>query len=164
MLVVEVDRRSCESFRVHRFSLMSPCHPGSAWLCNHCDFSEEAAKRKTLWNFSPLLTLQVAFILFFKVLYSRWCLFLFVPMATSSRLSASLRRVSLSSRSSSYIQRVRPTIQVRWTGNTSATSEPHQPDEKGTVKGGAAPAKAIKFTSETYVNFGSPTPSRLIIP
>ncbi|CAO2647217.1 Nn.00g081390.m01.CDS01 [Neocucurbitaria sp. VM-36] len=40
--------------------------------------------------------------------------------------------------------------EVRWTGNTSATSEPHQPDDKGTVKGATAPAKTIKFTSESY--------------
>ncbi|KAF2246293.1 D-lactate dehydrogenase-like protein 2 [Trematosphaeria pertusa] len=71
-------------------------------------------------------------------------------MATSSRFVASLRRTALSPRASPCIKRIRPVTQVRWTGSTSATSEPHQPDAKGTVKGGPAPAKAVKFTSEMY--------------
>ncbi|KAF2106577.1 hypothetical protein BDV96DRAFT_507592 [Lophiotrema nucula] len=71
-------------------------------------------------------------------------------MATSYRFAASLRRASLTSRAPARFQKLRPASQVRWTGNTSATSEPHQPDNKGTVKGAPAPAKAVKFTSETY--------------
>ncbi|KAH7071259.1 hypothetical protein BKA63DRAFT_474867 [Paraphoma chrysanthemicola] len=75
-------------------------------------------------------------------------------MATSARFVSSLRRTALSSRAPSRFQCLRPAYQVRWNGNTptptSATSEPHQPDAEGGVKGKAAPAKAIKYTSENY--------------
>ncbi|KAF2467787.1 D-lactate dehydrogenase-like protein 2 [Lindgomyces ingoldianus] len=71
-------------------------------------------------------------------------------MATSFRFAASLRRASQSPRPAPCLSRFRSTVQVRWTGSTSATSEPHQPVEKGIGKGGAAPAKVIKFTSEAY--------------
>ncbi|KAH7079485.1 hypothetical protein FB567DRAFT_449863 [Paraphoma chrysanthemicola] len=75
-------------------------------------------------------------------------------MATSARFVSSLRRTALSSRAPSRFQCSRPAYQVRWNGNTptptSATSEPHQPDAEGGVKGKAAPAKAIKYTSENY--------------
>ena len=71
-------------------------------------------------------------------------------MAAPSRLATSLRRISLLRRASPCIQRFQPAVQVRWTGSTSAASEPRQPDEKGAVKGGSASAKSIKFTSETY--------------
>ncbi|KAH6881639.1 hypothetical protein BKA58DRAFT_371921 [Alternaria rosae] len=71
-------------------------------------------------------------------------------MASSARLASSLRRTALSSRAASRFQYLRPTSQVRWTGSTSATSEPHQPDEHGGVKGPTASSKSIKFTSESY--------------
>ncbi|KAH7396117.1 D-lactate dehydrogenase-like protein 2 [Pyrenochaeta sp. MPI-SDFR-AT-0127] len=71
-------------------------------------------------------------------------------MATSARLVSSLRRTALSARVAPRVQSLRPASQVRWTGSTAATSEPHQPDEKGTVAGAPAPAKSIKFTSESY--------------
>ncbi|KAJ4293683.1 D-lactate ferricytochrome c oxidoreductase [Kalmusia sp. IMI 367209] len=71
-------------------------------------------------------------------------------MAASSRVATSLRRAALSLRPSPCVKHMRPAPQVRWTGNTSATSEPHQPDSKGTVKDGPAPAKTIKYTSESY--------------
>ncbi|KAL6706289.1 D-lactate ferricytochrome c oxidoreductase [Coniothyrium glycines] len=74
-------------------------------------------------------------------------------MAASLRFGCALRRTVLSSRFAPHIRSGRPLAQVRWNSNssapTSATSEPHQPDGKGTV-GDAAPAKAIKFTSESY--------------
>ncbi|KAF2646554.1 hypothetical protein P280DRAFT_512724 [Massarina eburnea CBS 473.64] len=66
----------------------------------------------------------------------------------STRIAASLRRTALSARSSPCVRTLRPAVQVRWI--TSATSEPHQPDAEGTVKGAAAPAKAIEFTSKKY--------------
>ncbi|PVH91356.1 hypothetical protein DM02DRAFT_664085 [Periconia macrospinosa] len=62
-----------------------------------------------------------------------------------------MRRTALSSRGSSCIKSsFRPAVQaqVRW--NASASSEPHQPDAKGTVKGAPAPAKTIEFTSNKY--------------
>ncbi|KAF1847890.1 uncharacterized protein K460DRAFT_277132 [Cucurbitaria berberidis CBS 394.84] len=71
-------------------------------------------------------------------------------MATSARFVSSLRRSAFSSRVSPRFQHLKPTCQVRWAGVSSATSEPHQPDEKGTVTGATAPAKSIKFTSESY--------------
>ncbi|KAH9882615.1 hypothetical protein J1614_000851 [Plenodomus biglobosus] len=75
-------------------------------------------------------------------------------MATSTRIIPSLRRAALSSRSCSRFHRIKPATQIRWSGNTatptSATSEPHQPDEKGTVTGETASSKSIKFTSESY--------------
>ncbi|KAF2798857.1 hypothetical protein K505DRAFT_321577 [Melanomma pulvis-pyrius CBS 109.77] len=71
-------------------------------------------------------------------------------MATSSRVLASLRRVSVPRQASPLLQRFQPAIRVRWAGTTSATSEPHQPNENGTVSSSPAPAKAIKLTSETY--------------
>jgi FAD/FMN-containing dehydrogenase len=72
-------------------------------------------------------------------------------MATAARFGLSLRRTALSSRISPRVQGLRPTTQIRWTGSTSATSEPHQPDDKGGVTGAPAPSKSIKFTSESYV-------------
>ncbi|KAH7135438.1 hypothetical protein B0J11DRAFT_159417 [Dendryphion nanum] len=69
-------------------------------------------------------------------------------MASSTRFATSLRRISFGPRTSQRVQRCRPIIQVRWT--TSASTEPHQPDAKGNLGGNAAPAKTIKFTSETY--------------
>ncbi|KAF2728392.1 D-lactate dehydrogenase 2 mitochondrial precursor [Polyplosphaeria fusca] len=72
-------------------------------------------------------------------------------MATSCRFAASLRRASLNARAPTRPRRFQPAaVHVRWTGSTSATSEPHQPDDKETVKGAPAPAKAITFTSDTY--------------
>ncbi|EUC46209.1 hypothetical protein COCMIDRAFT_93512 [Bipolaris oryzae ATCC 44560] len=72
-------------------------------------------------------------------------------MASSARLvSSALRRTALSSRASSRYQCLRSSSQIRWTGTSSATSEPHQPDEHGGVKGPTAPSKAIKYTSESY--------------
>jgi hypothetical protein len=86
--------------------------------------------------------------------------FLYIPiirglMATSSRFATSLRRIS-TRRAVPSIQRLRPSIQTRWI--TSASSEPHQPDAEGTVKGAPAPAKTIAFTSEKY----SPQPSIIL--
>ncbi|KAF2279937.1 uncharacterized protein EI97DRAFT_410780 [Westerdykella ornata] len=66
-------------------------------------------------------------------------------MATSTRVARSLRSVKLSSRTQ-CIQRVRPVTQVRWI--SGATTEPQQPGEKRSTK--TAPAKTVKFTSETY--------------
>ena len=40
-------------------------------------------------------------------------------------------------------------LQVRW---SSATTEPHQPDAEGTLKGEPSSQKYLKFTSESYVN------------
>ncbi|KAF2177459.1 hypothetical protein K469DRAFT_603293 [Zopfia rhizophila CBS 207.26] len=71
-------------------------------------------------------------------------------MATSSRFATCLRRISHSPRTAPCLPRFRPAVQVRCTGSTSAMSEPHQPNEKGTVKGVPTSAKTIKFTSETY--------------
>ncbi|XTI87012.1 FAD-binding domain-containing protein [Cenococcum geophilum] len=71
-------------------------------------------------------------------------------MASSSRLALSLRRIRCSPGTLQRTSRIRPAAQVRWTGSTAATSEPHQPDENGGVKGGPAPTKAIKFTSDSY--------------
>ncbi|KAF2021208.1 hypothetical protein BU24DRAFT_487673 [Aaosphaeria arxii CBS 175.79] len=71
-------------------------------------------------------------------------------MAVPSRFVAPMRRASAVARLSSPLRHCRPGFQARWTGNTSATSEPHQQDAKGTVKGGAAPAKTVKFTSDSY--------------
>ena len=73
-----------------------------------------------------------------------------IAMASSARLiSSSLRRTALNSRASLRYQCLRPSSQVRWTGTSSATSEPHQPDEQGGVKGPTASSKTIKFTSES---------------
>jgi hypothetical protein len=78
-----------------------------------------------------------------------------IPMASSARFVSSLRRSALSARAPTRFQCLRPAYQVRWNGNTptptSATSEPHQPDADGGVKGKAAPAKTIKYTSEKSV-------------
>ncbi|ORY04355.1 hypothetical protein BCR34DRAFT_491593 [Clohesyomyces aquaticus] len=71
-------------------------------------------------------------------------------MATSTRFAASLRRFQHYPRVTPCTSRFRPAVQVRWTGSTAATSEPHQPDTEGGVKGKTAPAKTIKFTSEAY--------------
>ena len=71
-------------------------------------------------------------------------------MASSSRLALSLRRIRYSPDTLQRTSRIRLAAQVRWTGSTAATSEPHRPDENGGVKGGPAPAKAIKFTSDSY--------------
>ncbi|KAF1832160.1 hypothetical protein BDW02DRAFT_503660 [Decorospora gaudefroyi] len=71
-------------------------------------------------------------------------------MATSARLVSSLRRTALCSRASPRPQYSRPISQVRWTASTSATSEPHQPDENGGVTGPSASSKSIKFTSDSY--------------
>jgi hypothetical protein len=79
----------------------------------------------------------------------------FILMASSARFVSSLRRTALSSRVPARSQYLRPAFQVRWNGSTptptSATSEPHQPDAEGGVKGKTAPAKTIKFTSESFV-------------
>ena len=72
----------------------------------------------------------------------------FCVMATSARLLSSMRRSALSVRSAPRTQCLRLAPQVRRI--TSATSEPHQPDSKGGLDG-PAPAKTIKFTSESYV-------------
>jgi hypothetical protein len=72
----------------------------------------------------------------------------FCVMATSPRFVSSLRRSALSTRPAPRIQCLRLAPQVRRI--TSATSEPHQPDSKGGLDG-PAPAKTIKFTSESYV-------------
>lgn len=69
-------------------------------------------------------------------------------MATSARFASSLRRSALSARVAPRTQCLRLAPQVRRI--TSATSEPHQPDSKGGLDG-PAPAKTIKFTSESYV-------------
>lgn len=75
-----------------------------------------------------------------------------VPMASSSRIAgAALRRARCSPAPLQRAARLRPATQVRWTGSTSATSEPHQPDSKGSVKSKPAPAKTVKFTSESYI-------------
>ena len=77
-----------------------------------------------------------------------------IPMATSVRFVSSLRRTALSSRAPSRFQCLRPSYQVRWNSTptpTSATSEPHQPDAEGGVKGKAAPTKTIQYTSESCV-------------
>ena len=77
-----------------------------------------------------------------------------MPMATSARFVSSLRRTALSSRAPSRFQCLRPSYQVRWNSTptpTSATSEPHQPDAQGGVKGKAAPTKTIQYTSESCV-------------
>ncbi|OAL43165.1 hypothetical protein IQ07DRAFT_304821 [Pyrenochaeta sp. DS3sAY3a] len=71
-------------------------------------------------------------------------------MATSARFVSSLRRTAFSSRAAPRIRCLQPRIQARWTGSTSATSEPHQLDEDASVKGKPAPAKTIRFTSESY--------------
>lgn len=71
-------------------------------------------------------------------------------MASSSRLVLSLRRIRCSPGTLQRTSRIRPAAQVRWTGSTAATLEPYQPDENGGVKSGPAPAKAIKFTSDSY--------------
>ncbi|KAJ8104695.1 hypothetical protein OPT61_g10620 [Boeremia exigua] len=70
-------------------------------------------------------------------------------MATSARLVSSLRRSALSARVAPRAQCLRVAPQIR--SITSATSEPHQPDAKGGLDG-PAPAKTIKFTSESYPN------------
>lgn len=66
----------------------------------------------------------------------------------SSAFAASLRRSALSARVVPRTQCLRLAPQVRRI--SSATSEPHQPDSKGGLDG-PAPAKTIKFTSESYV-------------
>ncbi|KAJ9659473.1 D-lactate ferricytochrome c oxidoreductase [Coniosporium apollinis] len=74
-------------------------------------------------------------------------------MACPSRFAASLRRATCAPRTFQHAtRRLRPVIQARWQSNeatTSASSEPHQPDEQGGVKGAAAKAKSIKFTSDS---------------
>ena len=40
-------------------------------------------------------------------------------------------------------------VQVRW---SSATTEPHQPDAAGTLKGEPSSQKHIEFTSVSYVS------------
>lgn len=69
-------------------------------------------------------------------------------MATPARLVSSLRRSALSARVAPRSHCLRLAPQARRI--TSATSEPHQPDSKGGLDG-PAPAKTIKFTSESYV-------------
>src|SRR5690242_17388452 len=69
-------------------------------------------------------------------------------MVAPARLVSSLRRSALSARVAPRTQCLRLAPQVRRI--TSATSEPHQPDSKGGLDG-PAPAKTIKFTSESYV-------------
>ncbi|KAF2091082.1 hypothetical protein K490DRAFT_71333 [Saccharata proteae CBS 121410] len=71
-------------------------------------------------------------------------------MASSSRVAFALRRARCSPIPVRRATAMRPATQVRWTGSTSATSEPFQPNEEGGVKGGAAKSKSIKFTSESY--------------
>lgn len=72
-------------------------------------------------------------------------------MASSSRIASSMRRLSCSPRTFQQVSRLRPITQKRWIeATTSATTEPHQPNNDGGVKSGAAAAKAIKFTSESY--------------
>ncbi len=86
----------------------------------------------------------------FNILYH----FLKQPMACPSRFAASLRRASCAPRTFKHAsRRLRPVTQVRWQANeatTSASSEPHQPDSEGGVKGSEAKAKSIKFTSDSY--------------
>ncbi|KAF9737444.1 hypothetical protein PMIN06_001152 [Paraphaeosphaeria minitans] len=75
-------------------------------------------------------------------------------MAASTRVVASLRRAALSSRFSPCIKNIRPALQVRWKtdATTSASTESvGQLDSKGGLDG-PAPAKAIKFTTESYPN------------
>ncbi|OJD33495.1 d-lactate dehydrogenase 2 [Diplodia corticola] len=72
-------------------------------------------------------------------------------MACPSRIAgAALRRARCSRVPLQRANCLRPATQVRWTGSTTATSEPHQPDSKGNVKGKPASSKTVKFTSESY--------------
>ncbi|KAF1986521.1 D-lactate dehydrogenase 2 mitochondrial precursor [Aulographum hederae CBS 113979] len=64
-------------------------------------------------------------------------------MSFSSRITPIARRVRLSQCSSKGIS-IRPMTQIRWAGNTSATTEPH------TAKAKTSGPKEIKFTSESY--------------
>ncbi|KAF2841258.1 D-lactate dehydrogenase 2 mitochondrial precursor [Patellaria atrata CBS 101060] len=73
-------------------------------------------------------------------------------MASSSGVIAPiLRRTRCSSslykRASRSFQ---PAVQIRWTANTSATTEPRQPDSAGGVKGLKSSAKTIKYTTDSY--------------
>lgn len=73
-------------------------------------------------------------------------------MACPSRIAgAALRRARCSRVPLQQAARLHPAVQVRWTGSTSATSEPHQPDSKDSVKGKPAPSKTVKFTTESYI-------------
>ncbi|KAK7510424.1 uncharacterized protein IWZ02DRAFT_492426 [Phyllosticta citriasiana] len=72
-------------------------------------------------------------------------------MASSARMAGSaLRRARCSHAPIHRVARLHPAIQARWTGTTSATSEPHQPDAQGGVEGKTASSKTVKFTTESY--------------
>ncbi|KAF2816562.1 uncharacterized protein BDZ99DRAFT_376278 [Mytilinidion resinicola] len=68
-------------------------------------------------------------------------------MASVSRFSLPLRRLKCSPATLQKQSRLRPAAQVRW---ATATTEPHQADKSGGTKEAPAPAKAVKFTSESY--------------
>ncbi|KAK7189012.1 hypothetical protein DPSP01_004119 [Paraphaeosphaeria sporulosa] len=75
-------------------------------------------------------------------------------MAAPTRVAASLRRAAFSSRHSPCIKNIRPALQVRWkteATTSSSTESVGQLDSKGGLDG-PAPAKSIKFTTESYPN------------
>ncbi|KAF2232398.1 hypothetical protein EV356DRAFT_252040 [Viridothelium virens] len=76
-------------------------------------------------------------------------------MASVSRVASRLRPASNPRQISHRITRIRPFAQRRWQAGqaeatSSATSEPRQIDVDGGATKGPSPAKAIKFTSESY--------------
>lgn len=75
-----------------------------------------------------------------------------LAMACPSRLPLALRRARCAANTFHRASRTRPAAQsqVRWTGSTAASTEPHQPDAGDGVRGKTAPAKTIKYTSESY--------------
>ncbi|QDS68868.1 hypothetical protein FKW77_007510 [Venturia effusa] len=71
-------------------------------------------------------------------------------MASCIRTSRAFARVKPATRPLQSISRARPAYQqMRW---STATSEPHQPDKDGELKGNPVPSNSIKFTSESYPN------------
>lgn len=125
-----------------------------------CSALEQLARKSHPAVVSPITPFSEAVVgvpffcfLYILIISSRSCLPI-PSMACSSRFALSLRRVRCSP--STIRQAARPLSagQARWKSEatTSATSEPHQPDAKGGVKGETAPAKTVKFTADSYVN------------
>ncbi|KAF2754691.1 hypothetical protein EJ05DRAFT_468456 [Pseudovirgaria hyperparasitica] len=71
-------------------------------------------------------------------------------MASTFRVARYLRSARASIPRTPCNKQFAPSIQTRWTGSTSATTEPLQPTADNEVNGSAAPPKAIKYTSDSY--------------
>ncbi|KAF2427571.1 hypothetical protein EJ08DRAFT_651391 [Tothia fuscella] len=77
-------------------------------------------------------------------------------MASSFRISRSLTRLKASTLPLRQLSRLNPIYQQYQQQQSryiaTASTEPHTKNDEGGVKGGPAPAKEIKFTSDSYPN------------